>query len=71
MSDLAERRPLSKLHAVETRAARIYPNLHLPARLADLPSRARTRVGSLLDSGAIRYLRDDDGAVVVVWSARA
>jgi hypothetical protein len=71
MSDLAERRQLSKLHAVETRAARIYPSLRLPARLADLSSRARARVGSLLDDGRIRYLLDDDGAVVVVWSARA
>jgi hypothetical protein len=49
------------------RAARIYPDLHLPARLADLPSRVRTRVGSLLDDGRIRYLRDDDGSVLVAW----
>jgi hypothetical protein len=71
MSDLADRRPLSKLHAVETRAARIYPNLHLPAHLRSLPAHAREAIGKAIDAGIARLLLDHRGEIVVAWSARA
>jgi hypothetical protein len=67
MSDLAEPCPLSKLHAVETRAARIYPNLHLPAHLRSLPAHAREAIGKAIDAGVARLVLDASGSALVMW----
>jgi hypothetical protein len=61
----------AKAFGVERRTPRINPNLRLPCRLADLPPHTHAHVGRLLDDRRVRYLRDDDGSVLVAWSARA
>ena len=67
MREIAELPSFSKPFRVERQLPSRYLGLQLPAKLADLPPRVRARVGRALDAGAIRYLRDDDGSMVVMW----
>jgi hypothetical protein len=65
MREIAENRPASKRLPV---AARIFePELRLPAHLADIPSRARARVGRMIDDQLIRLVLDRDGRPIVTW----
>jgi hypothetical protein len=62
--NIASPAPSEKRPAV---APRIFdPELRLPAHLADIPSRARARVGRMIDDQLIKLVLDRDGRALVV-----
>ncbi len=65
MADLAQARLGAKTLEVDQRSPRIYPDLHLAGRLADLPSRVREALGRALDTTDIKFILSDRGEIVV------